>query len=288
MEVDDESWEVQNNRRRGRGENIGHKSEITNFFVSNIPQGCRPWDFANSFREYGEIAGAFFANKKDKEGRIFGFVSFRGVRDVEDLKHSISNVKLGGNKLLINVALFARENGEAKSSKVHGGGVKSAVDGQYKEQTGKPRVNWYNSVMNGVLFLDILTNKSHATCEEDVVVIDPSTFSLSKLTGRAAVGRALGFNDLRLLKSSLWATGFEDASLQYLGGLWVLISFKDGDSVKSLIDDKDVWKNWLSSLNPWIGQPYLMNVLLGLVSSVFPRIWFREEFTMLLVVDMVR
>ncbi|KAJ0692357.1 hypothetical protein HanPI659440_Chr15g0584991 [Helianthus annuus] len=170
-------------------------------------------------------------------------------------KRSLSNVKLGGNKLMINVALFARENGEAKSSKVLGGGVKSAIGGQYKEQVGKPSVNWSNSVKKGVSFLDILTNKSHSACDEDVVVIDPSAFSLSNLTGRAAVGRALGFNELRILKSSLSAAGFEDASLQYLGDLSVLISFKDGDSVTNLIEDKDVWKSWLSSLNPWIGQP---------------------------------
>ncbi|KAM0071399.1 hypothetical protein Hdeb2414_s0001g00024701 [Helianthus debilis subsp. tardiflorus] len=88
-----------------------------------------------------------------------------------------------------------------------------------------------------------------------MVVIDPSTFSLSSFIGKAAIGRALGLNDLRILKSSLSAAGFEDASIQYLGGLSVLISFKDGDSVKSLIDDKDIWKIWLFSLNPWISQP---------------------------------
>ncbi|KAJ0699442.1 putative RNA recognition motif domain, nucleotide-binding alpha-beta plait domain superfamily [Helianthus annuus] len=177
MEADDESWEVQNNRRRGRGESNGKKLDVTKFFVTNIPRGCRPWDLANAFRVYGDIAGAFIAKKKDEEGRIFGFVSFRSVRDLEELKVNLSTVRLGGNKLVFNVALFARENGDVKHSAVKDGGGKPK-EGQNKVNGGVTKVRGSNTVKNGVSFLDILTNKTHEVQDEDEVIIDPATFSL--------------------------------------------------------------------------------------------------------------
>ncbi|KAJ0780248.1 putative RNA recognition motif domain, nucleotide-binding alpha-beta plait domain superfamily [Helianthus annuus] len=211
MEPDDGSWEVQNRRRRGKGVAEGSGQGITKFFVSNIPQGCRPWDLANAFRAFGEIAGAFIAKKKDKEGRTFGFVSFKGVSDLEELKRSLSNLKLGGNKLSINVALFARENGVPKPATV-----------------------------------------------EDEVGVEPSVFSLTDLFGRAVVGRTLGFKELRFLKSSLVVAGFSGATIQYIGGLSVLISFVDKERANRLLLDQEVWGRWFSSLNLWIGQslPY--------------------------------
>ncbi|KAF5802344.1 putative RNA recognition motif domain, nucleotide-binding alpha-beta plait domain superfamily [Helianthus annuus] len=262
MEPDDGSWEVQNRRRRGKGVAEGSGQGITKFFVSNIPQGGRPWDLANAFRAFGEIAGAFIAKKKDKEGRTFGFVSFKGVSDLEELKRSLSNLKLGGNKLSINVALFARENGVPKPATVvsghNVGDGKDFVAGQGVFPGLKPNAKGSSSVKKGVSFLDILTNKSHVACEEDEVGVEPSVFSLTDLFGRAVVGRTLGFKELRFLKSSLVVAGFGDATIKYIGGLSVLISFVDKERANRLLLDQEVWGRWFSSLNLWIGQslPY--------------------------------
>ncbi|MFS7966556.1 hypothetical protein Hanom_Chr09g00775101 [Helianthus anomalus] len=45
---------------------------------------------ANAFRAYGEIAWAYTTRKHDKEGQIFGFVSFKDVRNQEDLFKDVS------------------------------------------------------------------------------------------------------------------------------------------------------------------------------------------------------
>ncbi|KAJ0546730.1 hypothetical protein HanIR_Chr08g0364171 [Helianthus annuus] len=101
-------------------------------------------------------------------------------------------------------------------------------------------------------------NKTHSECSEESVVVDPSISSLSNRSGKAVVGRTLGLDELRFLSSSLKSAGFEGASLQYLGGLFVLISFEDGESTKNLLEAKEVWTRWFSVLSPWIGQslPY--------------------------------
>ncbi|KAF5811794.1 putative RNA recognition motif domain, nucleotide-binding alpha-beta plait domain superfamily [Helianthus annuus] len=283
METEDDSWEIQNRSRRGKGAaTVGFNPGATKFFVTNIPQGCRPWDLANVFRDFGVIAGAFIAKKKDKDGRIFGFVSFKDVRDVEELKNNISKVKLGGNKLMINVALFAKESGAPRSDVVNGGKSKVANAGHVRVQAGFPKVSGSNPVKKGVSFLDILTNKSYSDWNEDAVVVDPSIFSLSNLSGKAVVGRMLGFDELRFLNSPLKVAGFEGASLQYLGGLSVLISFEDGDVTKRLLEAKEVWIRWFSALSPWLGQSLPFERLAWInIRGVPPHFVSRRVFNMI-------
>ncbi|KAM0062133.1 putative RNA recognition motif domain, nucleotide-binding alpha-beta plait domain superfamily [Helianthus debilis subsp. tardiflorus] len=271
MEADDDSWETQNRRNRGRPGSGVSKSEITKFFVTNIPTGCRPWDLANAFRIYGEIAGAFIAKKKDKEGKIFGFVSFKGVRDVEDLTRNISKVKLGGNNLSINVALFAKENVNLKPYAGSGGGLGGRGKNfeNRKEFPGnKPQVKDFSSVKKGVSFLDILTNKSHVEGDEDVVTVDPSTFSMSCFIGRAAIGRAVGFKELRFLRTSLSLAGYGEASIQYIGGLSVLISFSGGKRLTVCCMIRMSGAGFSRLLTHGLGSPCRMRGLHGLTFSV--------------------
>ncbi|KAF5769705.1 hypothetical protein HanXRQr2_Chr14g0651361 [Helianthus annuus] len=173
---------------------------------------------------------------------------------MEDLKSSLSRVKLGGNKLLVNVVLFAKENGNLKPSAPLGGRDKGTGEGHTRSQGLFPKGHGSHHVKKGVSFLDILTNKSHSEGDEYVVVLDPSIFSLSSITGKAVVGRILGFNELRFLNSSLKSVGFGDASIQYVGGLTVLISFENGVDANRFLEAKDIWKQLFSSLSPWIGQ----------------------------------
>ncbi|MFS7982849.1 hypothetical protein Hanom_Chr11g00967611 [Helianthus anomalus] len=143
---------------------------------------------------------------------------------MEELKIRLSRVKLGGNKLPVNVALFEKANGNLKPSGTFGGGGggKGAGEGQARSQGGFPKGYGSHHVKKGVSFLDIHTNKSHLEGDEDVVVIDPSTFSLSSISGKAVVGRMMEFNKLRFFNLSLKSAGFVEASIQYVGGLTVL------------------------------------------------------------------
>ncbi|XP_021996086.1 uncharacterized protein LOC110893282 [Helianthus annuus] len=279
MDGDDDSWEVQNRKKRGGGAGVAVNQNISKFFVTNIPQGCRPWDLANAFRGFGEIAGAFIAKKKDKEGRIFGFISFRGVRDQGELKHNLSNVKLGGNKLLVNVARFAKENGDVKPVASVGGGVRPKGTGQVKFQEGAPKSWGMKPVKEGVSFLDILTNRTRADSDDDVLVLDPAIFSLSGLAGRAVIGRTVGFHELRSLKSSLLLAGFVGVSIQYLGGLSVLLSFENGDLSNIFLQDKVTWSRWFSSVSPWRGQPLSYERLAWvIIHGVPPHLVSRKVF----------
>ncbi|KAM0002786.1 putative RNA recognition motif domain, nucleotide-binding alpha-beta plait domain superfamily [Helianthus debilis subsp. tardiflorus] len=258
MEFEDGGGPWMGKKGKGLGSGLGFNHRVVKFFVSNIPDGCRPWDLSNAFRGYGDIAGAFIAKKKkDKEGRKFGFVSFKGVLDAAGLEASMVNMKLGGNKLLVNVAKFAKENGGSVIKNV-GGSIRPegynnrkvpvAESLQKKPVTGGSK---------GRSFVDILLNKSSPSAEmEDVIEVEPSLSALSDKVGRALVGRALNVAVLRSLKVSLREVGFQDIVIQYLGGLSVLLSFKDELEAKSFAEDRAARNQWFSSIDPWVGQSF--------------------------------
>ncbi|KAF5808737.1 putative RNA recognition motif domain, nucleotide-binding alpha-beta plait domain superfamily [Helianthus annuus] len=242
---------------RGAGSRNGFNPKVCKFYVSNIPLGCRPWDLANAFRGFGEIVGAFIAKKKDKLGKTFGFVSFKGVQDAEDLERRMGNMKLGGNKLLVNIARFAKENGVGFQSRVGGkSGANGRVSSNNKQPKGKPShpLKVHKEVVNGRSFVDILLNKSCPVNEEDVVEVDPSFSSLVEKFGRALVGRTRDFSALRKINVLLKEAGFRDIEIQYLGGLSVLLSFVGEMEAKVFAEGGEVWSKWFVSIDPWVGQ----------------------------------
>ncbi|MFS7964373.1 putative RNA recognition motif domain, nucleotide-binding alpha-beta plait domain superfamily [Helianthus anomalus] len=257
MEMMDDGgpWVDPNVRRTGsRG---GFIPKICKFFVSNIPKGCRPWDLANAFREFGEIVRAFIVKKKDKGGKTFGFVSFKGVQDVGDMEARLGNLKLGGNKLIVNIVRFAKENDA--SHLFRGGGNRGVNVRGYSDNlhsVGNPSHSGkvYKEVSNGRSFVDILLNKTCPTKEEDVVEVDPSFSALSEKFGSALVGRTRDFSTLRKINVSLKEAGFWDIMIQYLGGLSVLLSFSGEMEAKNFAEARGAWSRWFVSLDPWVGQ----------------------------------
>ncbi|KAJ0891813.1 putative RNA recognition motif domain, nucleotide-binding alpha-beta plait domain superfamily [Helianthus annuus] len=209
------------------------------------------------FQGFGEIVGAFIAKKKDKLGKTFGFVSFKGVQDAEDLERRMGNMKLGGNKLLVNIARFAKENGVGFQSRVGGkSGANGRVSSNNKQPKGKPShpLKVHKEVVNGRSFVDILLNKSCPVNEEDVVEVDPSFSSLVEKFGRALVGRTRDFSALRKINVLLKEAGFRDIEIQYLGGLSVLLSFVGEMEAKVFAEGGEVWSKWFVSIDPWVGQ----------------------------------
>ncbi|MFS7958360.1 putative RNA-directed DNA polymerase [Helianthus anomalus] len=243
----------------GTGPGRVDRSKVLKFFVSNIPQGCCPWDLANAFRAYGEIVGAYIARKRDKEGQIFGFVSFKDVRNQEELVGNLKLVKLGGNKLKVNIARFAMENEQVNSSYEERGRRFVEPKVQKMKQDGARYGHFrlpereFKDVSKGGSFADILMNKTCPTLEEELIDIDPVN-TLTDLVGRALVGRVLNFKVLRLLNVMLVDAGYHEAVIQYLGGFSVLISFSSGEETERLAENNKVWGSWFSSLDPLRGQ----------------------------------
>ncbi|MFS7911291.1 putative RNA recognition motif domain, nucleotide-binding alpha-beta plait domain superfamily [Helianthus anomalus] len=66
---------------------------ITKFFISNLPEGCTPWELRCSMESLGDVVGTFVAKKRDKTGSRFGFAGFSDVPNVNELEKKIKGTR---------------------------------------------------------------------------------------------------------------------------------------------------------------------------------------------------
>ncbi|MFS7965557.1 hypothetical protein Hanom_Chr09g00763651 [Helianthus anomalus] len=66
-----------------------------------------------------------------------------------------------------------------------------------------------------------------------------TTINQVKIHWKSCYWPTLGFKKLRFLRSSLTLAGYGEASIQYIGGLSVLISFSDRERINRLLQDKE-------------------------------------------------
>ncbi|KAJ0681873.1 putative RNA recognition motif domain, nucleotide-binding alpha-beta plait domain superfamily [Helianthus annuus] len=93
------------------GSRPGGCRNIMKFFITNLPEGCTPWELKCGVASFGEVSGTFVAKKRDKDGRRFGFASFKDVKDISELEKALKGIKLGGCKMIVNVDRFCFDNG---------------------------------------------------------------------------------------------------------------------------------------------------------------------------------
>jgi RNA recognition motif-containing protein len=80
----------------------------TSFFVTNFPDEAKAADLWPKFAHYGRVGEVYIPEKRDKQGRRFGFVKYREVRDAKEHLQLLSNIWMGTYKLRVNLARFLK------------------------------------------------------------------------------------------------------------------------------------------------------------------------------------
>ncbi|MCI42191.1 RNA recognition motif, partial [Trifolium medium] len=62
------------------------------------------------FARHGRVGEVYVPKKLDKQGRRFGFVKFREVRDGGEMLSRMGDIWLGTYKLRVNLSRFNRED----------------------------------------------------------------------------------------------------------------------------------------------------------------------------------
>ncbi|KAF5820956.1 putative RNA recognition motif domain, nucleotide-binding alpha-beta plait domain superfamily [Helianthus annuus] len=240
---------------------VQFSGSITKFFVTNLPEGCTPWELRSCMERCGEISGSYVAKKRDKQGNRFGFVSFKGAKDRQEMVKILGGVKMGECKLKLNVARFAVENSSAPAEpEVRVYNAKAPGQVSYGNTSNLRDARKYSDVVGtskegggSIKFRDNRKEEGNKVFEKSIVVPD-KTGAFSNLSGLALVGRTVDLETLvdfdRLLRIAKTIV----ANIQYLGGLSLLITFHDVASASSFLEHKEVWEPWFSKLDPWSGQ----------------------------------
>jgi RNA recognition motif-containing protein len=126
--------------REGEGQrrDLGHQRgyihrldrEATTFFFTNFPEEVKAIDLWPRFARFGRVGEVFIPKKVDKQGKRFGFVKYREVKDEIELLRSISNIWVKSFKLRVNLSKFKRQTEKVQQDGTHqGGGVKARQGG---------------------------------------------------------------------------------------------------------------------------------------------------------------
>ncbi|KAF5779356.1 putative RNA recognition motif domain, nucleotide-binding alpha-beta plait domain superfamily [Helianthus annuus] len=234
---------------------------VVKLFVTNLPEGCTPWDLRRCLESFGAVAGTYVARKRDKHGSRFGFVLFSGVKDKQELLRNLGGVRMGDFKLKINVARFALENSGVAVEKegpvqnknpaeMHIGGGKSSVRDvrSYKDVVGTSNLG------SGHYGAQVVDLASGPRAVEKVIVVPDRVEAFRDRHGLAVVGRAADLETQVDIDRLLNIAKISVANVQYIGGLSLLLSFHDEESVNRFLDLKNIWDPWFTKLDPWRGQ----------------------------------
>ena len=194
------------------------EAEVTNYFISNLPYGCTPWEVKYVLGGFGEVAGVYIAKKNDKFGCRFGFISFKRVRDVRALEQRLNGTKMGRNILRVNVARFADENVGLDSLFDNKGETQHVNKNKQVPSNTMVNENLKSRLRGKSSYKDTLENKGKIDNRDEevegleskskVVLVSEETQAFKELFGRALVGRSLNLESLIKLDSLLLEAGF--------------------------------------------------------------------------------
>jgi len=84
------------------------ETDITSFYFTRFPEDVTEMELWTQFRKWGEVKEIFIPKQRNKEGRRYGFVRFKGVSDKRRTKRNLDNIIVGGLKLHVNIPKYGR------------------------------------------------------------------------------------------------------------------------------------------------------------------------------------
>ncbi|KAM0064532.1 putative RNA recognition motif domain, nucleotide-binding alpha-beta plait domain superfamily [Helianthus debilis subsp. tardiflorus] len=228
---------------------------LTKIFVTNLPEGCSGSDLAAQVRPFGEIYDLYIARKRDRGGNRFGFISMLDVKDKNELLKNLRGIRMDAYKLWFNIARFVLEDGEIYTRREKHNPTKSC-NSKFNEGVGHTEASTGPVDTGARSYRDLLAGRS--------LNIDSQVNAFSTLHGRALVARMVNVDALKHIYVILDNMGHAAVSVQYLGGLDVLLSFEDAAKAMMVHGTTVNMKEQFSAITLWEGQCFSFERLVWL------------------------
>ena len=110
--------------------------DITSFYFTRFGDDITEKDLWYHFKKWGDVREIFIPNRRNYNGRRYGFVRFKGIRDTQHTARQLDKIVIGGLKLYVNVPKYGREKPrkEDTGSKSLNQKVKPQIEGNRARQ----------------------------------------------------------------------------------------------------------------------------------------------------------
>ncbi|KAG5001619.1 hypothetical protein JHK85_023282 [Glycine max] len=95
-------------RERKRVIANGERSDISTFYFTRFLDEVTESDLWAQFKRWGDVWEIFISKHRNRGGKRYGFVRFRGVSDERTLERQLDNLVIGGLKLYVNIPKYER------------------------------------------------------------------------------------------------------------------------------------------------------------------------------------
>lgn len=248
------------NGYRGTGEDdrrawFNLMKDTTSFYFTNFPENIREKELWSVFQQWGSVREVVIPPKRDKYGKRFGFVRYKGVEHPARMEGNLSTVWFGNLRLRVNVPKYGRGVNGSKAL-LNKGGLQR---------------NWCTKeaalVKKGFSFANVV-GRTNVTLSKANREVNPcGTVSegndwrgpsfivpqeeLRWLQG-CYVGTLHSFQDLNMLQKKLSEEGLFSVTATSMGGKMVLLSSKNNEDLPSLLPDIcPCLERWFMDLKPW-------------------------------------
>ena len=96
-----------------------HK-DVTSFYFTRFPKDTTEKDLWYHLKQVGDVRENFISPKRNRNGRRYGFVRFKGVEDVHQMEKKLDSMVFGGLKMYVNTPKFGRTHRVNSQSVVRG------------------------------------------------------------------------------------------------------------------------------------------------------------------------
>ncbi|KAL4291447.1 hypothetical protein GQ457_14G021050 [Hibiscus cannabinus] len=226
--------------RRGR--------QVITIYVNNIAEKLHWKGLWLAFDRHGEVLDAFIANKRNKEGKKFGFVRTSSKADANRMVERLNNFCLFGNKITVSLARFQTRQSywrrvrprTRNDNQMRENGTNKEAEGRFSSpETEKKEVRQGMCGMN--------ENKE----KRRRIYGHVESETLWKLKN-CLVGETATVCSIESVRSRLCEWGMGDVKIRRFGGRSFILTIEDMDLYKMLEDLKwSYLKEVFNSVRPW-------------------------------------
>jgi hypothetical protein len=218
----------------------------TSYFFTNFPDDVKAVDMWPRFARFGRVGEVFIPAKVDKQGKRFGFVKFREVKDATELLRCISNIWIDSFKLRINLSKFNRKTEPANKD-------------ERKQTVGLAEANRTVRSIDGKSFKAVLLAEEvdgrRVGAVEKVVPevlweVEAEEERLMKLEG-ACVGYLIEKKDAQTIQNDFNMNGFQGLKVCAFGHLQILLWSEKIGEVEEVMSTVGWWCSMFEKLVPW-------------------------------------
>ncbi|GJU74337.1 RNA-directed DNA polymerase, eukaryota, partial [Tanacetum coccineum] len=202
-------------------------------FATNFPDHFTARDLWNVCNAYSKVIDVYIPLKKSKVGKIFAFVHFIKVDNLDCLIGKLCTIWIGRLRLHANPVRFQRE-------------TRAYMAQHTKGNEGVANYSFALVLKTGV------QNTKMAYDSSPTIVLDDSCIP-EKDMSCILMGKIKDINALSNLYVILANEGFEQVNLTYLGGFWVLIDTGSTSSKEKMRLPMRTWtrNTFAKIVSPW-------------------------------------